>query len=40
MAADSWVSVAGSIGSLADAIDQVLSDSSDEFMKSLGLVRA
>lgn len=37
MARNPWVSVASDGDSLAGAIDQVLSDSSDEFVKSLGL---
>ena len=38
MAADPWVRVAGSTASLAEAIDEVLSDSNNDFMRALGLV--
>ncbi|MDR0417221.1 MAG: DNA-protecting protein DprA [Propionibacteriaceae bacterium] len=40
MAQNPWVAVANSREKLAEAIDQVISDSSDEFLKSLGLVSA
>jgi len=40
MAQHPWVSVASSSTALEAAIDQVLSDSSDEFLKSLGLATA
>jgi DNA processing protein len=40
MARDPWVSVADSAPALAAAIDQVLADDSDEFLKALGLAAA
>jgi DNA processing protein len=40
MARNPWVSVADSAGSLARAIDQVLADSSEDFLAALGLAAA
>ena len=40
MAQNPWVSVAGDGDSMAAAIDQVLADGSDDFLKSLGLASA
>jgi hypothetical protein len=40
MAGNPWVLVADSSDKLAEAIDQVVKDSSDDFLRSLGLVSA